>query len=70
MPCETPLPNRADQFPINDTLFIKQEGKLNPLICLELVSSHSLCKLQIYLHYTRVDDTQQKKTAVFVAAKT
>ena len=37
MPCETPLPNRADQFAINDTLSIKQEGKLNPLICLELV---------------------------------
>ena len=27
MPCETPLPNKTDQFPVNDTLSSKQEGK-------------------------------------------
>ena len=36
-PYKTPLPNKTDKFPMNDTLSIKKEGKLNPLICLELV---------------------------------
>ena len=68
-PYETALSKKTDQFPVNDTLSIKQEGKRNPLICFQLVWSHCV-NLKYICTTLELSTPNKKETAVIVAAKT